>query len=401
MPSKRILYAVILFAVLGSMAWFGLSQLRGQRAVEYSADVVAALSGGDTEGFARAFDVRPFNFPADHAAHPEFQTEWWYNTGNLATAEGRRFGLHFTIFRRAIAPTTPQRDSDWAANQIYFADFAIADIQTGRFIYYERFARGALGLAGAVTDVDKGARIWIEDWVIEGTDPQASAFHLKAAQGEIAIDLVVRKTKPATLQGNKGLSEKSALPGNASYYYSLSRLEASGNIRVGEETFSVTGYTWWDHEFSTSVLGENALGWDWFSIQLDNNRELMLFQIRLKDGGVEPTSHGVLIEGDGTTQKLTLADYTITPQGTWTSEKTGAVYPSGWKLEINAPTGKLLLDVMPLMANQELNTTTAYWEGANRISGTDNGKPVSGYGYVELTGYNRAVSNESGQYSRQ
>lgn len=391
MLSRRVVVGVIVVILIAGVAFVGLPQLRGQQVPQYSADVVTALSGGNNEGFARAYDVRAWRFPADHAAHPEFQTEWWYNTGNLRTADGRHFGFHFTIFRRALTPDMPMRESEWATNQVYFADLAIADVQAGRFIYRERFARGAAGLAGAVADPLSGVRIWIEDWSVTGTDPEASALHLRAAEGPIGLDLIARKTRPPTLQGDRGLSIKSAEPGNASYYYSLTRLETAGTITIEGETFEVSGNSWMDHEFSTSVLGADAVGWDWFSLQLDNNRELMLFQIRLAAGGLEVTSHGTLIESDGSTVHLSLEDYAIEPLGSWTSPHTGAVYPAGWRLTIAAPTGPLNLEVWPLLSDQELNTTTAYWEGASRITGTDNGAPVAGFGYVELTGYNRAL----------
>jgi predicted secreted hydrolase len=391
MLSRRVVVGIVVVILIAGVAFVGLPQLRGQRAPQYSADVVTALSGGNNEGFARAYDVRAWSFPADHAAHPEFQTEWWYNTGNLRTADGRHFGFHFTIFRRALTPDMPARESEWATNQVYFADLAIADVQAGRFIYRERFARGAAGLAGAVADPLSGVRIWIEDWSVTGTAPEASALHLRAAEGPIGLDLIARKTRPPTLQGDRGLSIKSAEPGNASYYYSLTRLETVGTITIEGETFEVSGNSWMDHEFSTSVLGADAVGWDWFSLQLDNNRELMLFQIRLADGGLETTSHGTLIESDGSTVHLSLEDYTIEPLGSWTSPHTGAVYPAGWRLTIAAPSGPLNLEVWPLLSDQELNTTTAYWEGASRITGTDNGEPVAGFGYVELTGYNRAL----------
>lgn len=390
--NRKVSYGIALVLVMLGAA-LGVSQLQGQRFSEYSADVVAALGGEPPTGFARALEVRPFKFPEDHGAHPEYQTEWWYNTGNLATAEGRRFGIHFTIFRRAVAPNLPERSSEWATNQVYFADFAVADIASNRFIFHERFVRGAVGLAGTATDSRKGFAVWIEDWAITGLDPQGQSFHLRAQQGEIALDLVVRQTKAPTLQGDQGLSIKNREPGNASYYYSLTRNEAQGTITVGGETFRVSGYTWLDHEFSTSVLGKDAVGWDWFSIQLDNQRELMLFNIRLKDGGIEPSSHGTLIEADGSSYPLHLSDYTITSTGSWRSPKTGAVYPSGWKLTINTLTGPIVLEGTPLMVDQELNTSTAYWEGATRFTGTNNGVPVSGYGYVELTGYNRSPSS--------
>ncbi len=385
--NRRLAFLLVAVIIVGSVAVIGVTQLQGKPQPEYSADVVAAMSGGDTTGFARAMNVREFMFPRDYAAHPEFQTEWWYYTGNLATAEGRRFGFEFTIFRRAIAPTMPARQSDWATNQIYFADLAISDIGANQFYSRERFSRGAAGLAGATAD--PRVHIWIEDWTMTAQNDPASTMQLKASDGPLAIDFTTREAKPPTLQGDRGLSAKSPEPGNASYYYSLTRLLTDGTITINGTAFQVSGTAWMDHEFSTSALSAGAEGWDWFALQLDNQREIMLYQIRLKDGGVVPTSHGTLVNADGSVVHLELKDFKIEVLDRWTSPRTGAVYPSRWKVTVQAPTGPITLDIAPLMANQELNSTTAYWEGASRITGTDGDKPVTGYGYVELTGYNR------------
>ncbi|MCC7452449.1 MAG: carotenoid 1,2-hydratase [Anaerolineae bacterium] len=386
--NRRLAFLLVAVIIVGSVAVIGVTQLQGKPQPEYSADVVAAMSGGDTTGFARAMTVREFSFPRDYAAHPEFQTEWWYYTGNLATAEERRFGFEFTIFRRVIAPTIPARTSDWATNQIYFADLAISDIGANQFYSRERFSRGAAGLAGATAD--PRVRIWIEDWTMIAQNDSATTMHLKAADGPIAIDLNVKEAKPPVLQGDRGLSAKSPEPGNASYYYSLTRLLTDGTITVNGTSYPVSGTAWKDHEFSTSALSAGAQGWDWFALQLDDQREIMLYQIRLQNGGVESTSHGTLVNADGSAVHLELKDFTIEVLDRWTSPRTGAVYPSRWKVTVQAPAGPITLNVVPLMANQELNTNTAYWEGASWITGMDSGKPVSGYGYVELTGYNRA-----------
>jgi len=386
--NRQLAFLLVAVIIVSSVAVIGVTQLQGKPQPEYSADVVAAMSGGDTTGFARAMNVREFSFPRDYAAHPEFQTEWWYYTGNLVTAEGRRFGFEFTIFRRAIAPTMPTRASDWATNQIYFADLAISDIGANQFYSRERFSRGAAGLAGATAH--PRVHIWIEDWTMTAQNDPATTMRLKAADGPIAIDLTVKEAKPPVLQGDRGLSAKSPEPGNASYYYSLTRLLTDGTITVNGTTYPVSGSAWKDHEFSTSALSEGAQGWDWFALQLDDQREIMLYQIRLQNGGVVSTSHGTLVNADGSTVHLELKDFTIEVLDRWTSPRTGAVYPSRWKVTVQVPTGPITLDIVPLMANQELNTTTAYWEGASRITGTDGDKPVAGYGYVELTGYNRA-----------
>ena len=199
----------------------------------------------------------------------------------------------------------------------------------------------------------------------------------------------MQQAKGPTLQGDRGLSQKSPEPGNASYYYSLTRLLTDGTLTVNGTPYKVNGLSWMDHEFSTSALSANAVGWDWFALQLDNNREIMLYQIRNKDGTFVSTSHGTLINADGSATHLELKDFKIEVANRWTSPHTGAAYPSSWKLTIQAPTGPIALDVTPLMADQELNSTTAYWEGASKMTGTDGSQQVQGYGYVELTGYNR------------
>src|SRR5260221_10920763 len=370
----------------------GMPQLQSKPAPAYSADVVSALSGGDTTGYARALRVRDFSFPQDYGAHPEFQTEWWYYTGNLATADGRRFGYEFTIFRRAIAPTLPQRQSEWTTNQIYFADLAVSDIGGNQFFSKQQFSRGAAGLAGAV--FDPRLKVWIQDWTMTAQDDAAKTLRLQAAQDQIALDLTTNQIKPPTLEGDHGLSAKSPEPGNASYYYSLTRLPSEGKITVNGTSYQVTGNSWMDHEFSTSSLSKDALGWDWFALQLDNNREIMLYRIRKQDGSVEITSHGTVVNPDGSSTDIKLDGFKIDSSNQWTSPHTGAVYPSGWHVTVQAPSGPIQLDITPLMKDQELNSATAYWEGAPQISGTDNGQPVKGYGYVELTGYNRSSTTE-------
>lgn len=387
MSSRKLIGILVAIIVILGATFMAVNQLQGQTQPTYSADVVAALSSGDTTGFARAMNVREFKFPEDHGAHPEFQTEWWYYTGNVATDDGRRFGFQFTIFRRAITPTIPERKSDWATNQIYFAHFAVSDIGDNQFFAKELFSRGAARLAGVT--LDPKLRVWIQNWQIAAQDVDAKTVQVKATEGDIAIDLTMDQIKPPALQGNQGLSPKSQEPGNASYYYSLTRLPTKGTISVKGTTYTVTGNSWLDREWSTSVLSKDAAGWDWFALQLDNQREIMLYYIRLKDGSIEPVSHGILVESDGSTQPLKLQDFKVEPINHWTSSKSGAVYPSGWHVNVTAPSGPIELEVTPLMQDQELNfAVTAYWEGASQIKGTDNGKPITGYGYVELTGYN-------------
>lgn len=351
-----------------------------------SRSVAEAMSSGETAGFARALKPRPFVFPADDGPHPEFQTEWWYYTGNLQSASdpSQQYGYQLTIFRRALSPDKPGGSdnasrSDWRSPQIYFAHFAFSDLPRQRFAAAERISRGAAGLAGATPD-----RVWIEDWQIQRTP---TGFRLQAAQDGLSLDLEVASTKSEVLQGQQGLSPKSSTPGNASYYYSRTRLQTRGTVRWPDgQSQQVSGLSWLDREWSTSALSKDQLGWDWFSLQLDNQHELMLYQLRRKDGSVDPISAGTLIKSDGSSLPLKASDFEITVLDHWQSPATGTRYPARWQLRL--PGQDLTLEVSPKMADQELRLDFSYWEGAVRFSGQYQNQPVSGEGYVELTGYN-------------
>ena len=340
----------------------------------------------DISGFSRAIEPWDWQFPRDHGAHPSFQTEWWYYTGVVATATGRRFGFQFTIFRRALAPPSPATNSEFRTNDIYMAHFTISDIARGDFYHDVRYARGGAGLAGAIAD--PFYRVWLEDWQVIADDDLANKTRISAASEEFAIDLQLRQMKSPALQGDKGLSPKSAEIGNASYYYSLTRLLADGGIRVGEEEYTVSGFTWMDHEFSTSALGDEALGWDWFGLIFDDGTELMVGQIRLTDGGIEPVFGGLLVHRDGSSTYLRAEDIQIAVSATWRSPHSDAVYPAGWRIEIEGDNG-FGIAVKPLQADQELhNAGIVYWEGAVAVSGDK-----TGYGYAELTGYVDSMQN--------
>ena len=347
--------------------------------LEYdSRGIVDALSESEgKKGFKRAMDVRDFIFPDDAGPHPNFETEWWYYTGNLVDKEGRNFGYQLTFFRRALSPNKAQSKSRWATNQIYFAHFAVSDIAGKDFYPAEKWSRGAIGLAGALSNP---FRVWIENWSAAAIDEET---RLLATTDEAALDLVLKPTKTVVLHGNSGLSQKSAEPGNASYYYSQTRIETKGTLTVNGKKFEVSGFSWFDHEWSTSALGKKQSGWDWFSLQLDDGREIMLYHIRLKNGGFDRFSSGSLIERDGTVRKLDFDDFKIETIDSWTSRDTAIVYPSGWRITI--PEFKLDFRVIPLMWNQELALTFVYWEGAVKISDEN----ISGNGYVELTGYTK------------
>lgn len=344
-----------------------------------TASVASALS--DTEGsenFAKANKKRKFIFPEDSGSHPDFQTEWWYYTGNLTDKDKNNYGFQLTFFRRALSSDKIKRESNWQTNQIYFAHFTVTDIKNNKFYFSEKYSREGGGLSGVKINP---YNVWLEDW--QAKEDNNGYVNLKAANDPVSIDLKVKSLKPLVLQGNQGLSQKSA--GNASYYYSLSRLDTTGSFYINNQKFDVKGLSWLDREWSTSALSKNQSGWDWFSIQLDDGRELMIYQLRLKDGQIDAYSSGCIIDKAGKLTNLKKDDFKIGVLDNWKSQTTGIKYPSKWKIDIQKY--NLSMNIEPFINNQELNISFAYWEGAVKVSGNN----ISGKGYVELTGYNEKV----------
>ncbi|HEX7183209.1 MAG TPA: lipocalin-like domain-containing protein [Thermoanaerobaculia bacterium] len=376
--------ALTLLLILGLAGAYLLSRPADPRNPEASLSVAGALRAADDRGYAKALEPREFRFPADHGPHPEFRTEWWYYTGNLATREGRRFGFQLTFFRSALAPEMPERRSEWATRQAYLAHFTVTDVAGERFRSFERWSRGSVGLAGAQGEP---FRVWVQYWSAEAVRGQAPPMRLRAAEDGVAVDLVLRQGKPPVLQGERGLSRKSDEPGNASYYYSLTRMPAAGTILLGDERFAVTGAVWMDREWSTSALGTDQVGWDWFALQLSDGSDLMLYQLRRKDGSADPASRGTVIGPAGESRALELDDFALEVLDRWESQDSGARYPSRWRLRI--PSEGLELTITPVLADQELDVSFRYWEGAVEMEGTHKGRPVRGRGYMEMTGYSR------------
>ncbi len=384
---KRLWIGLVLVALAVAAVLIVRPLLAGDTDPALEASLQSLPVAGSPEGFSRATEPNSIAFPRDLGAHPDYQTEWWYYTGNLQTADGRPFGYQFTIFRRALETEFLGRNSvsesdpsDWRSNQVYLAHFTISDPDGNGFYPAERFSRGAAGLAGATAEP---YRVWLEDWTIEEIAP--GQVRLQAGTDQTALDLVLTQTLPPVLHGDGGLSPKGPEPGNASYYYSIVQQQAAGTVRVGDETFDVTGLSWKDHEWSTSALPPGAIGWDWISLQVDNGGALMLFEIRRDDGTLEATSAGSYISPDGQVQHLALGDWTLEVTDTWTSPTSGGTYPAGWRISI--PSIDLELAGRPLLADQELNVSTTYWEGAVAFSGTLAGEPVNAQGYIEMTGY--------------
>lgn len=350
-----------------------------------------ALTGGTAElegvlggeavtsaGYARVTGPRPFDFPEDHAAHPGYRSEWWYFTGNVATRDGRPFGFQLTFFRFALAPSMPPRASDWATRQAWMAHFAVTDVRAGEHVAVERFQRGALGLAGATASP---VRVWLDDWAADGTAESLFPLRLHAKSGGAALNLRLESLKPVVLQGESGYSRKSDDPDNASYYYSYTRLRAEGRLTVGGRSYPVRGTAWLDREWSTSALGPQQVGWDWFSLQLDDGRDLMLYRLRRRGGGTDPHSAGVVVGPDGAVQHLAAGDFHLAPRQWWRSPATGVRYPIAWRVRV--PSVGLDLAVTARVADQEMRLAFRYWEGAVTVDG----EAVDGVGYLEMTGY--------------
>ncbi|MCP9470102.1 MAG: carotenoid 1,2-hydratase [Nitrospira sp.] len=332
-----------------------------------------------------------FEFPRDHGAHPDFRTEWWYYTGHLRAKDGRTFGFELTFFRRAIPPEDVKtRPSQWSISQFYFAHFAMTDLADGRFHFAEKVSRAGLGKAGAD---ESRLRVWIDDWRAEMPAVPSGPHTLVAKTDQYAITLTLQPAKPPVVHGLDGTSRKGAAEGQASHYYSFTRLATTGTVTVGAERFEVTGLSWMDHEFSSTDLSSDLVGWDWFSLQLTDDSELMLYRMRRNDGSSDPASSGTVVFPDGRARHLPVHDFTITSTATWTSPKSKAVYPARWRLTI--PSLDLTLEVTSLLADQELQTggsaAVTYWEGAVSVTGTKQGRPIRGQGYVELTGYAERV----------
>lgn len=374
------------FAILaaGLVCLFGLSGCRETQSPQQAAGQASlqALLGqqADAAGFARALAPRAFSFPADYGPHPRFRTEWWYFTGTLRDAAGRRFGYEFTVFRFALTPRRPPGDSPWRSNQVYMADFALSDIAGRRFLAYQRLSRGALGLAGAQA---APFRVWVDDWSV-ASGGHGFPWHLRARRGHAGVDLTLTPVQGVVLNGDRGLSRKGPQPGDASYYYSMPRLATTGTVEVGGKVFRVSGQTWMDREWSTSALAPDQVGWDWFGLRLSDGADLMFYRLRDRDGRTDPYSGGTYVTPGGDVIHLPPDAVETVPTDYWTAPS-GVRYPVGWRLTV--PTLGLSLTVRAMLDAQLLPYAVPYWEGAVSVAGNRSGRPVDGEGYLELTGY--------------
>jgi predicted secreted hydrolase len=329
-----------------------------------------------------------FEFPRDYFDHADFQTEWWYYTGNLKSANGHRYGFELTFFRQAVSRDPAQAET-WDVKDIYLTHLALSDLDGQKFYHSERINRAGPGIAGVDAT---SARIWNGNWQIQwnGSDQK-----LQAIYKQFQLRLTLHPEKSPVIHGENGVSQKSEGAGHASYYISLTRLAASGKLDLNGETLEVSGLAWMDHEFFTHQLDSNQIGWDWLSLQLEDNTELMLFRIRRKDGSLDPFSAGTYVDTHGKSTHLQANDFILQPLAeSWTSPVTHATYPIAWKLAI--PKLEIELEAHTALAAQEFAGKTkiapSYWEGAIHLEGHRGKSSVSGTGYLEMTGYDRPVN---------
>lgn len=347
--------------------------------------LAAGPAPGAGDAWPQADRPRAWSFPRDHGAHPEYRTEWWYFTGNLADGAGRRYGYQLTFFRQALRAAAAIPANPWSVRDAYLAHFAVTEADPPRFRHADRLSRAGPGLAGAR---EGGMDVWLLDW---SARQEGGAIRLGARTADLALELELTPRKPVVLHGAGGVSRKGPGPGQASYYASFTDLATRGTLRLapGGQPVAVTGTSWFDQEFGSNQLAADQAGWDWVSLHLSDRRDLMVYLLRRTDGSVEPASAGTLVEPDGRSRHLALGELTLEALAAWKSPRTGAEYPGRWRLRVPAEGVDLTLE--PLVPDQELttegSTRVSYWEGAVLGAGTSNGAPVTAEGYVELTGY--------------
>ena len=369
----------MVLAILGG-AIYALDRNTRPPDVSASLSLSDALNPGNM-GFKSVTAPRRLVFPDDHGPHPDYALEWWYFTGNLDSPDGRHFGYELTFFRIGLSSEEFDRSSEWAATQMYTAHFALTDVHNDRFYSFERYSRDALGLAGAV---GSPFRVWLEDWSAASTGDPTLPVRLVAADDGTEIDIVLSSEKGIVLNGEGGFSRKGNNPGEASYYYSMTRMPTKGAITLNGQTHAVSGLSWLDREWSSSQLSDEHVGWDWFALQLSDERDIMYGALRPRDETASEFQLGTVVEADGSYRSIDPGEVQLDVLDRWQSPR-GGTYPSRWRLRM--PEEGIDIEITPYISNQELDTIVRYWEGAVKFKGTTDSEPISGSGYVELTGY--------------
>jgi len=348
------------------------------------------VMGENHEGFLAVTGPCHLTFPKDHGPHPGYRIEWWYYTGNLLAASGDQYGYQLTFFRSQISPSGkianwPRPSSAWRTQQIFVGHAAISDLSKKKHRHAERMARQALGMAG-VSQKTSATTVFIKNWSATiGADSQI----LVVRTADFSIDLTLKPAKPPVLHGQAGYSRKGSTAERASCYYSLARLNSKGLLKIDGKTVAVEGLSWMDHEYSTAPLEAGIVGWDWFSLQLSDYTELMLYLLREDNGKINAASSGTFIDRSGRPQHLTREDFSITTLEHWKSSRSDAVYPIAWRLNV-LPLA-IEFTIVANLSDQEMltaeSTGAIYWEGSVSATGSVAERPVTADGYVELTGY--------------
>jgi predicted secreted hydrolase len=366
---------------LGCLAWISGCGQAPRGTAPSALPLTALVADTAAASFRQVTSPRAFRFPQDWGAHPDYRSEWWYFTGNVVGENDEHYGFELTFFRFALEAHPVPRDSSWATNQVWMAHLAVMDVARQTFTSEERLSREALGLAGAESEPFK---VWVESWSAS-RKADSGPIVLEASGDNAGVSLQLVPLKALVAQGDQGMDRKGAAPGNASRYYSLTRISVSGSVRIAGQDHKVTGLAWMDREWGSSTLAADTEGWDWFGLQLTDGRELMFYRLRQRGGTMSRWSSGALIGPRGEKIALGPQDVQLSATGQWQSEASGVRYPMHWRLAV--PAAGLALDITPYVEGQELDLSVRYWEGAVTVAGQDSGRPISGSGYVELTGY--------------
>jgi predicted secreted hydrolase len=353
--------------------------------------ILAKAETADSSAFKQVLPGYQYQFPRDFFSHDDFRIEWWYYTGHLEDDSDHQFGYQLTFFRVALEGTDKiENASKWKIDQIYFAHLAVSDLHEQKFYHFERINRQGVMNAGAKSDQ---LLVWNEDWVLVDGE---QGHHMKAFEKGTGLDLKLTPVKPLVFHGTNGVSKKGSEEGNASHYFSYTRMKTEGRVFINGKSYQVHGLSWMDHEFSSNQLNSELAGWDWFSFQLNEGSEVMLYQLRKKDGSIDAFSSGSLIDSKNKSKHLQLKDFTVTVKDYWSSKKTSIRYPAAWLVTL--PEENTRLTVTPDMKDQELSglrsISGSYWEGSVTVKGTHQGQPVEGKGFVELVGYGKALRQE-------
>jgi predicted secreted hydrolase len=331
--------------------------------------------GGAAGNFATVTPGKPLEFPLDHAAHADYRIEWWYVTANLEDDQGKQYGVQWTLFRSALAPAANQ--PGWSNRNLWLGHAGLTTATLHRSA--QTLARGGVGQAGVEL---QPFRAWIDDWSLSAPKTQGEPvgdplndLRVQAHGGDFSYDLHLQTTRPLVLQGQQGYSRKSE-QGQASYYYSQPFFTARGQLQVDGQSVDVHGTAWLDREWSSQYMAGNQQGWDWFSLHLEDGRQLMLFRLRHADG--KDYLSGNWIEADGRTEWLGPDEIVLTPAAFTTID--AHKVPTEWSVKI--PGKGLDIRTTALNPKAWMALSTPYWEGPVRFSGSQ-----QGVGYLEMTGY--------------